>query len=471
MGQQTTIAAISSPPGAARRALIRLSGPQARSIVAACCRRDGVRLALQERGGVSARFFDGTGEQPVLVLWMPGPASFTGDDVAELHLCGAPDLVRAALEHLHLLGAVPAQPGEFTRRAFENGRIDLARAEGVLALVHARNEEQRRSATALLLGGLSSRVESLRERLVDLRALCEASLDFDENDTGGVPRAELEQHTQNLLFSLDEALAWETARELPIGLPRVVLIGAPNAGKSSLFNRLTDAAALVSNLPGTTRDALHRVWVLPSGSVELWDSAGTDTRRPGADGQEPGSEPDLLARERSRELRAGADMWLWLVDASQGPRSWQHEFEELEAGGGAPPTLLVLHKIDLLTLDEAGELQASVPAELAARLLGILAVSARTEAGLDELLMVTQQALGSGLAMGGIRELSVRHRQALAESRAGVDEARALVSGGQGIDLAAHALRRATEELDQIQGRTTPEDVLSRIFARFCLGK
>ncbi|HUR27980.1 MAG TPA: tRNA uridine-5-carboxymethylaminomethyl(34) synthesis GTPase MnmE, partial [Planctomycetota bacterium] len=169
----TTIAAISSPPGDGRRGLIRISGPRAKAITLACCRVSGNPLALEYRGAVRARLSDGTGEQPVVVLWMPAPASFTGEAVVAWHLPGAPDLLRAALERALALGAELARPGEFTRRAFENGRTDLARAEGVLALVHARNEGERRAATALLLGGLSRRAQHLREALAELRALCE----------------------------------------------------------------------------------------------------------------------------------------------------------------------------------------------------------------------------------------------------------------------------------------------------------
>jgi tRNA modification GTPase len=444
--------------------VIRLSGPDARGIVAACCRVQGKPLQLSARGGCDARLFDGTGEQPALVLWMPGPASYTGEDVAELHLCAAPELLRAALQHCLALGAVLAQPGEFTRRAFENARIDLARAEGVLALVCARNEEQRRAASALLLGGLSTRTDALREQLVELRALCEASLDFDEQDTGGIPTDQLAARARELLRHVDEALAWETARESPSGLPRAVLVGAPNAGKSSLFNRLAGGAALVSEMEGTTRDALRATWTLADAAVELWDSAGAANAADGA-------EPDRLAQQRSSELRSSADLWLWVVDAARPPISWHAAWSELSPIDGPPPTLLLLNKADALSPALLEEVERSLPDDLVRHLQGCVAVSASSGEGLDTAARLAEKLLAGESAAGEIRALAARHLRALADARVGVLAALGLLGGAATLDLAAHELRAATDELDQIRGRTLPEDLLDRIFARFCLGK
>lgn len=402
---------------------------------------------------------------------MPGPASFTGEDIAEWHLCGAPDLVRAALDRALALGAELARPGEFTRRAFENGRLDLSRAEGVLALVQAQNEGQRRAATALLLGGLSRRVERLREQLVDVRALCEVSLDFDERETGGILRADLAGLVDRARVSLEEALAWEIAREAPSGLPRAVLVGLANAGKSSLFNRLTDASALVSELAGTTRDALRRGWQLSGSSAELWDTAGVGSAAGEVPSGDEVAQPDQLARERSRELRRGADLWLWIVDASLAGLDLEAEFEALAGAEAPPPTILVLHKSDALLAAQADALFAGAQGLLRGRIQACIAASSRTGQGLENLAREASRLLTSDAASGEIRELSARHRAALGQARAWVIEAAELFASGAGLDLAAHALRQASDELDQIEGRTTPEDLLDRIFERFCLGK
>jgi len=250
-----TIAAIASPPGGGLRGILRLSGPRSQEIVRSIW--VGAVPPLGRRGIHLGRIRDRRGEQPAMLLWMPAPRSFTREDVAELHLPGSPPLLAAALERLLELGARAAAPGEFTRRAFLNGRIDLARAEGVLALVSSRNESERAAAHALLSGGLSERIEDLRNRLEELRATCEASLDFDERDTGHVPAEEIQARAQEAREDLARALSWEVRRADVGGEPRVVLAGRPNAGKSAVFNALAGREeALVSHLEGTTRDAL-----------------------------------------------------------------------------------------------------------------------------------------------------------------------------------------------------------------------
>ena len=270
----TTIAAIASPPGAGRRAVIRISGGEASAILGGLWAGDPPPLA--RRACFEGRVHDGRGEQPALILWMPGPHSLTREDVAELHVVGAPPLVAALFDRVLALGAVPAGPGEFTRRAFLAGRIDLLRAEGVLSLVEAENESERRAATALLFGGLSDRIEALRGRLADARALAEASLDFDEADTGHVPDDELRELTRAAHAGLLDALSWEERRGASSGEPRIVLCGAPNAGKSLLYNALTGADAIVSDVPGTTRDVLGAPWTLGGTPCRLVDTAGLE---------------------------------------------------------------------------------------------------------------------------------------------------------------------------------------------------
>ncbi|MCL4160700.1 UNVERIFIED_CONTAM: hypothetical protein GTU68_017302, partial [Idotea baltica] len=302
MGSSATIAAIASPPGAGERGVIRVSGPQAWELV----RATPALPTKTARGFHFGRFDDGRGTQPLLLLWMPGPRSFTREDVAEFHLPGSPPLLDAALARLFALGARSAEPGEFTRRAFENGRIDLTRAEGILELVHARNESERRAATALMLGGLSDRLAPLRDGLAALRALSEASLDFDETDTGHVPAEELQSMGARLLARLEEAARWESRRAKASDLPRVALVGSPNAGKSSLFNVLVrDAKALVSDLSGTTRDVLTGTWNVGEFQVQLVDTAGLDDSATGPDGE---------AQRFGKRYLANSDVLLWLVD-------------------------------------------------------------------------------------------------------------------------------------------------------------
>ncbi len=450
-----TIAAIASPPGAGRRGVLRVSGPRARALVEACFTPLAPPLVLR-RGAQRGRLDDGRGSQPALFLWMPAPASYTREDVAELHLCGAPPLVAAALERLCALGARTAAPGEFTRRAFLNGRIDLSRAEGVLALVEARDADALRAARRLLDGGLARRVEALREALDELRALSEASLDFDEAETGHVPAAELLEGADALARRLADALAGERARAAPAGLPRVLLFGAPSAGKSSLWNALGGGQALVSDLRGTTRDVNEAVWRCGGRAVVLCDAPGLDARAGGTDA----AAQRLLARERD-----AAELVLWVVDASAARAGALAE--EARALGGAPRV------VAWTKTDRAGAPRAPAPALRAA--LGeadVVAVSATARTGLAELEARAAQALARGArAAGGGRELFERHREALAAAADALAAGRAALAGGAPLDLVAQAFREAGRALERIEGRTTPEDLLERIFARFCIGK
>lgn len=447
----TTIAAVSSPPGPARRGVIRVSGPRAREVVERATRLDG-GARPGPRAALTGRLLDGRGEQPLLLLWMPGPHSYTREDVAELHLPGSPWLLDAALERLLELGVEPARPGEFTRRAFESGRIDLFAAEGVLELIQASNEVERRAAAGLLFGGLGGRVAALRDGLEELRALCEASLDFDEDDAGHVPAAELARAGGELRSRIDEALAWERRREPMEDLPRIVLGGLPNAGKSSLFNRLCpDGAALVSDLAGTTRDPVAGIWTVAGRPCRLLDTAGLDARA--AD-----REPDRLAQDEARAAARAADLVLELVDPS-GPSG-------ASADGGQPEgnRLRVWTKADRSSprTPPAGEPWVST---LDGRGLPELEREVANRLGLEGHAPGARSEASDGRALG------LRHRHALAIARDELVGALELLAEGAPLDLVAAGFKRSTDALDGISGRTTPEDLLDRIFARFCLGK
>jgi tRNA modification GTPase len=313
--RSATIAAIASPAGPGARGIVRLSGPGSSTIVRALW--VGAPRELRARGMATGRIDDGRGTQPALLLWMPAPRSYTGEDVAELHVPGSPHLVAAVLSRVLELGAAAARPGEFTRRAFENGRIDLTRAEGVLELVAARNEAEARAAGQLLLGGLGTRVDALRDALDDVRALAEASLDFDEADTGHVANAELTASMAAIRARLDEALAFEHARARASVLPRVALAGAPNAGKSTLFNALAGAEhAIVTPISGTTRDVLEAEVELDGARALLLDLPGLDAEAGGV---------DRAAQAAARERLASADVVLWVVDAAGEERDLARE--------------------------------------------------------------------------------------------------------------------------------------------------
>lgn len=458
-----TIVAIASPPGPAERGILRLSGPGARAVALALV-RGAPQLELSARGVHPARLFDGVGEQPGWVVWMPGPRSYTGEDVAELHGPGAPPLVAALLRRALELGARLAGPGEFTRRAFENGRIDLTRAEGVLELVSAANERERRAATALLSGGLERHVSTLRDLLLDLRVLCEASLDFDEADTGHVPREQLEALALAAREALADTLSFERRRVRSNVRPRAVLIGAPNAGKSTLFNALTGGRALVSPLPGATRDVLRAAARAGEFEFELVDTAGLDERLALADREHP----DLQAQQLASAEAAGADLLVAVVSAVEGSASCAELLERRRAHPRTP-VVLAWTQVDRPGAPPAPA--APLLAELGAS--AWVALCAPRAQGVSALLDACRAALEAEPPSEGAArvEVSARHLEALNASREALEEALGGLRAGAPLDLLAQTFRQALDALDAIAGRSSPEDVLERLFARFCIGK
>ncbi|WP_145197496.1 GTPase [Planctomycetes bacterium Poly30] len=475
VGSGSTIAAIASAAGPGARSVIRLSGPRSAPIVKQLCTASegGAAPDLGSRAVFEVLFDDGVGLLPGRLLWMPGPRSFTAEDVAELHLPGHPGLVAGALERLLVSGARLAEPGEFTRRAFQNGRIDLTQAEGVSALVAARSREERRAATALLVGGLERRVRAIRGELEAVRALSEASLDFDEADTGHVPIESIVEFGTSALSRLREALGWERQRSASDRVARVVLAGAPNAGKSTLFNRLvgeegarSSGRAIVSDLSGTTRDAKRGDWTLvPGATVALFDTAGLGGDAP------RDSEPDRLAARRSEELIESADLVLWVIDVRC---LCSGALPEPPAGLGADGArvLRVWNQVDRSPTEVA-----PVP--------GSYLLSAETGEGVEALAAACALALGfTWEASGGASPselahpaasagwgLGPRHLAALEAAALRTTAALEAIQASVPLDLVAEDLKVATDSLDEIAGRTAPEDLLDRIFAQFCLGK
>jgi tRNA modification GTPase len=338
------IFALATPVGAAQRAVVRLSGPNLLPLLAQL-----VTPPPTQRGAHVVRLNDGEGGQPCWIWWLPGPRSYTGEDVAELHLLGSAPLIAAAHRRLHQVGLRQAEPGEFTRRALLAGRLDLDRAEGVLALVSASNAAERRAAAALYSAGVGSGADRLRGALEDLAARLEASLDFEEDDAGHVDGAEVARLFATARREQERAERAALART-GSELPRVALLGLPNAGKSRLFNRLLGQdRALVADLAGTTRDVLCAPLVLPGSTCWLLDLPGLEfpvpalgaAAAPRSEGpRESWRDQELAAAAQAGALeqRAGLDLEVLVVDASQ---PWP---ANLPAAVG--PRLLVLNQID-----------------------------------------------------------------------------------------------------------------------------
>ncbi|MGD9814327.1 MAG: tRNA uridine-5-carboxymethylaminomethyl(34) synthesis GTPase MnmE [Hyphomonadaceae bacterium] len=444
-----TIVALASGAGRAGVAVIRLSGPAAGAVLQALTARDlpKPRMATREafcdpRTGVSLD--DG------LALWFPGPHSFTGEDVAELHVHGGPAVIAAVIDAaLSQPGVRPAEPGEYTRRAFENGKLDLAEAEGLADLVDAETEGQRRQALRQRRGALSAVYEGWRGKLIEAAALIEAEIDFPDQDLPGALAQRAGPILQTLAGDmgrhLDDAHRGERIRD---GF-RIAIIGPPNAGKSSLLNALAQReAAIVSDIPGTTRDVVEVRLVLGGYPVWIADTAGL---REAADAIEAEGVRRALARAEEADLRiavveAGADV----------PASLRSVL-----GSG---DMLVRSKVDLgpsalppASNDSAGEAPA-------------VQVSVVTGVGLEELQGAITQRVIEALGREEAPVLTrARHRRLVEEARAAL--LRAIPALETGPELAAEDVRVAADRIGRLTGRIDVEDLLDEIFSSFCIGK
>ncbi|HEY3887516.1 MAG TPA: tRNA uridine-5-carboxymethylaminomethyl(34) synthesis GTPase MnmE [Caulobacteraceae bacterium] len=448
-----TIFALASAPGRAAVAIVRLSGA-------------GTAAALQALTGVRPktrrpslrglrRPADGAPLDQALVLWFPGPHSYTGEDVAELHLHGGAAVIDAVTEALLDLGLRLAQPGEFTRRAFENGKLDLSQAEAIGDLVEAETDAQRRQALAQLDGDLARRHAAWREALIDALAMLEAAVDFPDEDLPAEVARGAAPLLADVAREIDLALAdGERGERVREGF-RVALIGAPNAGKSSLLNALAGRdAAIVTPTPGTTRDVIEVALNLAGYRVLLGDSAGL---------RAPKGAIEAEGVRRAGALAEAADLRLVVVDVAAKGGLWRDAAALARSGD-----ICVLNKRDLAPRPADGEVSAWANAHD----LDIADISVTRGLGLAQLreLLTARvvQALSGGEFPAATR---ARHRQDLVAALEHLARAAAALSAPTEVELAAEDVRLAARSLARVTGRVDPEDVLDRVFARFCIGK
>jgi tRNA modification GTPase len=438
-----TIAAISTPPGPGLRGIIRVSGPQAWRIAAHLMRLP-AHPSPSRTGSSSGKIaLEGWGH-PLDVLWLAWPAgrSATGDLLVELHLIGSPPVLELVLDRTLQAGARLAQPGEFTLRAFLAGRIDLTQAEAVLGVIEARSDAQLKAALNQLAGGIAHPIQQLRDRLLDVLAHLEAGLDFvDERDVDPLAESVLGRaiaSAQDEVTRLAEALA---ARERPGTTFRAVLVGPPNAGKSSLFNALTgEPRALVSPIPGTTRDYLVAAWDCAGHSLELIDTAGIHS--------ELEDTPDHRAQLLRDEQTRAADLLLFCQSADAAPESW--------APPGDIPRIAVWTKADVHPPPRNWQ--------------GVV-TSTAAGTGLDGLKHAVAAHLEANRLTESPMSTSARCHETLVRAARHLAAAARTFQDRGGDELVAIDLRAALDDLGQVVGAVVSDDVLGRIFARFCIGK
>jgi len=462
MASADTILAVSTPMGYSPRAVVRLSGPEALE-----CARE--RFRPVEQGAEWDRTFRATRGEfhlpgsrvsvPVLLYVMRAPHSYTREDVVELHVPGSPALLDLLLEDVLAHGPArlrTAEPGEFTRRAFLNGRIDLSQAEAVLGIIRARTEAELLAAAARLGGSVSRRCQELQEHVTELRVQVEAALDFAPHGIEIVAESELLERCAELRTSMEAEARAARDAVASEGRIRVAIAGPPNAGKSSLLNLLAHReAALVHGAAGTTRDAVSAEVSVGDVHFRITDTAGLRDYAAGVDAQ---------AVEHTRRLLRSSQLAVLVLDGSVPLAN-----EALHAVRELPPgrVLCVVNKCDLEPVLDVERLRSRAVAQR------VLRTSAMTGEGIDELRRALAEAVTEGRVDVPAAAASYTARQGDGLRRAACElgEAARAVRNGLGYEFAALNLREAADALGRVTGKVTSQDVLDGIFGRFCIGK
>ena len=454
MTHTDTIVAAATPPGRGGIGIVRISGPKAPELAAIL-----VGELPPARQATLARFLDGQGE-PIdsgLVLFFPAPRSYTGEHVLELHGHGGPLVMESLLARVLELGARRAEPGEFTQRAFLNDKVDLAQAEAVADLIDAGSREAARAAMRSLRGEFSAMVRGLTEAVIELRVYVEAAIDFPEEEIDFLDDVEL----AGRFTAMQEhfAAVLESARVgalLHEGMT-VVIAGRPNAGKSSLLNRLAGYdAAIVTEIPGTTRDVLRERIHVDGMPLHVLDTAGL---------REGGDRIEAEGMRRAHLEMQRAERVLFVIDAAADPQAEAFREQRSRLPPDVPVTL-VFNKCDLVVAQgNAAEVfsDGSAPPRLA--------LSALTGEGLPALRAHLKACMGYQTVEGGAISARRRHLEALTRARRHAQEAARQLLERRAGELVAEELRGAQEALGQITGEFTSDDLLGRIFSGFCIGK
>lgn len=455
---EDTIAGISTAVGQSGISIIRISGPEAFSIADGVFKgKESVKLQPSQTIRYGKIYRDnGDLLDEVLLAKMAAPRSYTREDVVEISCHGGYTIARALLDLLYQKGARPAEPGEFTKRAFLNGRIDLTQAEAVMDIIQARTERVSKVAARQLEGALSDKINGMRERLIALLANIEVNLDYPEYDAEEVTLSQAYEETTAVIEELNRLIeSFRYGKVLREGL-EVVIAGRPNVGKSSLMNRLARKnKSIVTDIPGTTRDVVEEYVNIKGIPVKLMDTAGVHQTE---------DYVEQLGVERTLKAIDEADLVIILEDAARPEESFDPTVNEKVCSANKP-FIRVFNKIDLMSQEHLSELKKANPQAL------FLSVS--EDKGI-EALEESIFAFASENRQDADNQVLItntRHELQLKKARDQLSAALEAINGGMTLDMVALDLKGALEELGRITGHHADEDVVHAIFSRFCLGK
>ncbi len=441
-----TIAAVATAQGRGGVGVVRISGRDVRAIA------NGILGSLPKpRHATYGNFLDDKGDvlDQGIALYFPAPHSYTGEEVLEMQGHGGPAVLQLLLQRCLDLGARIAQPGEFTRRAFLNEKLDLAQAESVADLIDANTAEAAKCAMRSLRGEFSAAIHELVDDLINLRMLIEAMLDFPDEEVDAIDLKRRDELLNNVRLKLQRTLDSAKQGSLLREGAHVVIAGQANVGKSSLLNRISgEEVALVSDIPGTTRDVIRQAIQVRGVPLHIMDTAGL---------RESQDEVEKMGIARTHQALSRADLILLVLDANQGMTAGDEAI--LEGLPAEIPRLLVYNKTDLLTVKANAVAEADGP---------FVFVSAKTGEGLEELLARLLDAVGWRDQESGSFMARERHLQALVLAQAHLSQAQTVLASAE---LFAEELRLTQSALNEITGVFTSDDLLGEIFSRFCIGK
>ena len=456
---EDTIAAVATAYGEGGIGIIRISGEKSLDILREIFEFGGETREIQSRRMTYGRIIDKENNSiidEVLAVYMKGPKTYTAEDVVEINCHGSVVSLRKTLELVLRKGARMAEPGEFTKRAFLNGRLDLSQAEAVIDVVKAKTDRSFDVAISQLEGGLSLKISEIRQKLLDLLVDITVNIDYPDEDIEEITYENIGQNILLIANMIEKLLSTaSTGRMIREGI-RIAIVGKPNVGKSSLMNGLLkESRAIVTEVPGTTRDTIEEALSIRNIPVYLVDTAGI---------RDTSDKVEKIGIEKSKEAFNNADFVIFIIDGS---RALSIEDEQIADHLEGKKSLVLINKCDLARAVEIKDVRKLVPDA------DIIETSLADGSGIEEIEeFIENMVYGGEISQSHSTMVNnVRHIDLLARSRDSLNDARSMTAAGQALEFIEVDVRSAYESLGEITGETVSDDIINEVFARFCLGK